>query len=174
MSKSFVSSPISTGGAGTRFEQNVNAYWLALLLVQARPPILRDCTVKEVHLQTRHLGWHTDDFLICGQDGAGQRRKLAGQVKRTFTVSAKNPECKKAIQNFWKDFNNFQQFSPDRDRFALVTRLGTTTLLQHFSSLLDCARASRDEIDFEHRLDTDGFINSQSVHVLRRSPKDYR
>ena len=163
MSKSFVSSPISTGGAGTFFEQHVNAYWLALLLVQARPPILRDCTVKEVHLQTRHLGWHTDDFLICGQDGAGQRRKLAGQVKRTFTVSAKNPECKKAIQNFWKDFNNSQQFSPDRDRFALVTRLGTTTLLQHFSTLLDYARASRDEADFEHRLGTPEFMNSKSV-----------
>ena len=163
MSKGPISSPVSTGGAGTFFEQHVNAYWLALLLVQSRPPILRDCTVKEVHLQTSHLGWHTDDFLICGQNGAGQRRKLASQVKRTFTVSANDPECKKAIQNFWKDFNNSQQFSPDRDRFALVTRLGTTTLLQHFSSLLDYARASRDEADFEHRLDTPRFMNSKSV-----------
>ena len=163
MSKGFVSSPVSTGGAGTFFEQHVNAYWLALLLVRALPPILRDCTVEEIHLQTGHLGWHTDDFLICCQDGSGQRRKLASQVKRTFTVSANNPECKKTMQNFWKDFNNSQQFSPDRDRFALVTRLGTTTLLQHFSSLLDSARASRDEADFKDRLATPRFFNKKSV-----------
>ena len=163
MRKGMISSPASTGGAGHVFEENVNAFWLALLLVRAYPPILRDCIVEEVYMQTRYLGWQTDDSLISCQDGSGQRRKLACQVKRTFTVRAKDSDCKKAIQGFWKDFNNSQLFSPERDRFALVTRLGTTTLLQHFSNLLDCARASRDEIDFEHRLDTDGFINRQSV-----------
>ena len=163
MNRDLISSPVSTGGAGTIFEQHVNAYWLALLLVRARPPILSDCTVEEVHLQTSHLGWHTDDFLICCQDGSGQRRKLASQVKRTFTVSASNSECKKAIQDFWQDFSNPQQFSPDSDRFALVTQLGTITLLQHFTSLLNCARASRDAADFEHRLNTPGFINRKSV-----------
>ena len=171
MSKGMISSPISTGGAGTFFEQHVNAHWLALLLVRGMPPILRDCSLEEVHLQTRRLGWRTDDFLICCQDRAGQCRKLAGQVKRTFTVSANNPECKKAIQNFWKDFNNTQKFSPDCDRFALVTRLGTTTLLQHFSSLLDCARASRHKADFEQRLNDRGFINEKSVRYCNEVRK---
>lgn len=163
MNKDLISSPASTGGAGTIFEQHVNAYWLALLLVRAIPPILKDCSVEEVHLQTSYLGWHTDDFLIFCQDGSGQRRKLACQVKRTFTVSANDSECKKAIQDFWQDFTNPQQFSSDSDRFALVTQLGTTTLLQHFTRLLNCARASRDAADFERRLNTPGFINRKSV-----------
>src|SRR2546427_7198340 len=83
-----VSSPASTGGAGTFFEQHVDAYWLAQLLVRGIPPILLDCAVVEVHLQTEILGWHTDDFLIVGESGSGNRRKLVGEVKRTFTVSA--------------------------------------------------------------------------------------
>jgi hypothetical protein len=95
-----VSSPISTGGAGPFFEQHVAAYWLAQLLVRGIPPILHDCTVEEVHLQTEHLGWHTDDFLIVGQNGSGDYRKLVGQVKRTFTVSSTDDECKKAVQDF--------------------------------------------------------------------------
>lgn len=33
-------------------------------LVRAIAPILRDCVITEVHLQTNHLGWHTDDFLV--------------------------------------------------------------------------------------------------------------
>jgi hypothetical protein len=95
-----VSSPASTGGAGTFFEQHVATYWLAQLLVRGIPPVLHDCAVVGVHLQTEHLGWHTDDFLIVGQNGAGHRRKLVGQVKRTFTVSSTDDECKKAVQDF--------------------------------------------------------------------------
>lgn len=158
-----VSSPASSGGAGTFFEQHVDAYWLAQLLVRGIPPILHDCAVVEVHLQTEHLGWHTDDFLIVGQKGSGDRRKLAGQVKRTFTVSATDSECKKAVQDFWKDFRNPQQFSPAADRFALVTLRGTNTLLEHFSGLLDCSRAASDGAEFERRLAIPGFVSSKAV-----------
>src|SRR5438445_12513449 len=105
-SHALTSSPASTGGAGTAFEQHVDAYWLAQLLVRGIPPILHDCTVVEVYLQTEHLGWHTDDFLIVGENGSGKRRKLLGQVKRNFTVSATYEECKKAMQDFWKDLKN--------------------------------------------------------------------
>ena len=166
-----VSSPASTGGAGTFFEQHVDVYWLALLLVRGIPPILRDCTVDEVHMQTEHLGWHTDDFLVVGKNGSGQLRKLAGQVKQTFTVSVANDECKKAIQDFWKDFKNSQEFSPESDRFVLVTLRGTDTLLRHFSGLLDCSRASRDEADFEHRLNTPGLISQKAVHQCNEIQK---
>ena len=64
-----VSSPAATGGAGNVFERSVGAYWLAQLLVGAVPPILIDCSVTEVHFQTEHLGWQTDDFLVVGQNG---------------------------------------------------------------------------------------------------------
>src|SRR5258706_10293766 len=101
-----VSSSASTGGAGTFFEQHVAAYWLAQLLVHGVPPILLDCSVAQVHLQTEHLGWSTDDFLIIGQNGTGSHRKLAGQVKRTFTVSAADEDCQKANGDFWHDFKN--------------------------------------------------------------------
>ncbi|WP_437936888.1 nSTAND1 domain-containing NTPase [Sorangium sp. So ce341] len=158
-----VSSPASTGGAGTFFEQHVNVYWLAQLLVRGIPPILHDCTVVEVHLQTERLGWHTDDFLIIGQNGSGARRKLLGQVKRTFTVSATDDECNKAIRDFWKDFKNSRQFSVATDRLALVTLRGTNTLLEHFSGLLDCSRAARNGSEFEHRLATPGFLSAKAV-----------
>lgn len=158
-----ISSPASTGGAGTAFEQHVNAYWLAQLLVAAIPPIMLDCAVTEVHFQTEHLGWHTDDFLVVAQDGSGTNHKLIGQVKRTFTVSSTDNDCKKAIQDFWQDFNNPQLFSPARDRLLLVTLRGTNTLLQHFAGLMDCARSARDATEFDQRLNTPGLINDKSI-----------
>jgi energy-coupling factor transporter ATP-binding protein EcfA2 len=158
-----VSSPASTGGAGTIFEQHVGAYLLAQLLVRGIPPILHDCTVAEVHFQTEHFGWHTDDFLVIGQNGSGSQRKLAVQVKRTFSVSATDEECKKAVQDFWRDFGNAAQFSSATDRLALITLRGTNTLLEHFSGLLDCSRAARDGVEFENRLSTPGFISKKAV-----------
>jgi hypothetical protein len=153
-----VSSPASTGGAGTTFEQHVGAYWLAQLLVGAIPPILIDSTVTEVAFQTERLGWNTDDLLVVCKTGDTER-KLAAQVKRSFTVSAGDKECVQAVGDFWKDFTG-PKFSRDTDRLALITLRGTKTLLEHFVGLLDHARAARDGADFEQRLATPGLINA--------------
>jgi hypothetical protein len=59
MNTGSVSSSLSTGGAGTFFERDVGAYWLAQLLLRAIPPILIDTQVIEVCFQTEHLGWKT-------------------------------------------------------------------------------------------------------------------
>jgi len=159
-----VSSPISTGGEGVFFEQHVAAYWLAQLLVRSIPPILTDTGVAEVHFQTENLGFNTDDVLVvCARVGAATAR-LVGQVKRSFTISAADDECKKAIGDFWKDFKNADPFNPQHDRFVLVTLRGTNTLLENFVGLLDCARGAAEGNEFERRLCLDGFISKKSVH----------
>jgi hypothetical protein len=156
-----ISSPAATGGAGTHFEQHVAAYWLAQLLVNGIPPILVNSRVVEVHLQTERLGWHTDDFLI--ECVGATTAKLAGQVKRSFSVSSTDEECSKAISDFWHDFKAGNPFDPAHDRFLLVTQRGTNTLLEHFAALLDCARAARDAAEFESRLNTKGLISEKAV-----------
>ncbi len=159
-----VSSPISTGGEGVFFEQHVAAYWLAQLLVRSIPPILTDTGVTEVHFQTEHLGFNTDDILIvCARAGSVTAR-LVGQVKRSFTISAADDECKKAIGDFWRDFKEADPFNPQHDRFVLVTLRGTNTLLENFVGLLDCARGAADGEEFQRRLSLDGFISKKSIH----------
>jgi hypothetical protein len=161
--KTRASSPAATGGAGTFFEQHVNAHWLALLLVRGIPPILHDSAVVEVHLQTEHLGWSTDDFLVVAESGPSRQRKLAGQVKRNFTVSAADDECKKTIVDFWKDYTCNASFSAATDRFALVVLRGTNTLLEHLGGLLDLARSVPDGAEFERRLGVPGIVHSKAV-----------
>jgi hypothetical protein len=160
-----VSSPAATGGAGTVFEHHVGAYWLVQLLVSSIPPILIDTTVTEVCFQTERLGWNTDDLLVVCERTGAEPQRLAGQVKRSFTVSAADEECVKAITDFWKDFKG-PQFGPE-DRLVLVTQRGTNVLLEHFSGLLDCARGARDGAEFEQRLATEGFISKQAVGYCR-------
>ena len=163
-SKNRVSSPAATGGAGTFFEQHANASFLALLLVRGIPPICTNCRVVEVHVQTEHLGWNTDDFLIVGESSAGQRQRLIGQVKRSFSVSYSDDDFKGAIVDAWRDFKTGTNFDKDSDHFVLVTLLGSSTLIRFFSALLDCARASADGSDFQHRLTTPGFQHAKVEH----------
>lgn len=158
-----VSSPAATGSAGVFFEQHVQAYWLAQLLVRSIPPILTDRGVTEVHFQTEHLGFNTDDFLvICEREGEAPA-KLVGQVKRSLTISAADHECKKTVGDFWKDFKKAVPFNLQYDRLVLVTLRGTNTLLENFSGLLDCARGAADGKEFQRRLSLNGFISRKSV-----------
>jgi hypothetical protein len=157
-----VSSPTSTGGSGTFFEQHVGAQFLSLLLVRGIPPLLKNCQVEEVHFQNEERGWSTDDVLIIGDAGQSRRRKLAAQVKRSFTVSSNDEACRDTFSDFWSDFHNPDIFDPESDRLALITLRGTNTLLDKFASLLDCARASTDGEDFQRRLSIEGLISKKA------------
>jgi hypothetical protein len=161
-----IASPTSTGGAGTFFEQHVDATFLAMLAVRAIPPVLIDCTLTEVHFQTERLGWKTDDILVVGETANGAKRKLLAQVKRSLTISAADDDCFKAISDFWTDFRHNAEFDRATDRFALITLFGTHTLLAHFGGLLSCAKASRDAADFEARVATKGLLNATSKKHL--------
>lgn len=155
-------SPIATGGGGEQFEQHVVAFALGLLLVRATPPILTDTSVVEVHLQTRHQGWHTDDLLLMGERSNGERRRLALQVKRGFRISAGDDDCCKTIYGMWNDFLAADRFRESADQLAVVTLHGTSVLLRDFGSLLHCARASIDAEDFKRRLSLDGFLSGKA------------
>ena len=150
-----VPSPLSTGGAGTIFEQHVGAMFLVLLLTRGIPAIFRDCQVEEVGFQTRRLGWETDDLLVTCSSRSGPRR-LAMQIRLSFTVG-KSDGCKEAIQRFWNDFNA-DLFNPARDALVLAT-LHRTGNLGGLDSLLACARSSPGPDDFKDRLETPGFIS---------------
>ena len=166
MNNKLVASPVSTGGGGDQFEQHVDALALGLLLVRAMPPLLTDAAVAEVHLQAAHLGWATDDLLLVGERGDGSRRQLAVQVKRSFTVSARDDECRKTVAGMWRDFRSCR-FEEAHDRLAVVTQHGTSVLLRDFAGLLACARAAIDAEDFAHRLSLDGIVSAKSKEQAR-------
>ena len=162
-----ISSPIATGGGGDQFEQHVAAFMLGLLLVRATPPILIDTSVLEVHLQTGHLGFRTDDILLVGKTSDGRCRRLAVQVKRTFTVSASNDDSRETIQRMWDDFRAGDRFAIPTDQLAIVTLHGTFALLRDFNSLLHCARATTDSGDFSRRVSLDGYISKRAKDQSR-------
>ena len=161
-SKQPVPSPAATGDAGGQFDQHVGAFHLALLLVGAVPPVLTNTSVVEVSFQNRHRGWRTDDLLVVGVTGAGVQRKLVAQVKRKFTIAASDEDCRKVFTGLWDDFQAKDRFNASEDRLAVITLHGTSTLLNTFNSLLDCATGSIDSTEFDSRINSDGFISKKA------------
>jgi hypothetical protein len=136
-------SAAATGGAGHIFEQRSAAYFLGLLLARAVPPHYPNTVVSEVQLQTRNIGWWTDDILVTAQDGTGRKHKQAMQCKLGLRISTKDEECRAVIVGAWKDFRNEALFDKEDDSVAIVLQRGTDVIVRHFCALLERSRTCR-------------------------------
>lgn len=149
---SSIPSPLSTGHAGPSYELHLGGSCLALLLTGGMMPFFPDKPLSEVHFQTRHLGWMTDDLLLSGTSEVGATFRLAIQAKRAFILAAGNEECVKTFRAAWNDFSNHGLFQEERDRIALITGEAPTNFSRGMRNVLDAARASLDERDFADRV----------------------
>lgn len=161
-SSSSTASVISTGAGGTVFEHHVGASFISLLLTGGFLPVFPQASAIKVHFQAKRLGWNTDDLVIEGAGTSGQRHRIAVQVKRTFSISTSDSECRKTFLAAWNDFNNSALFNGSCDALLLITHLGTNRLLGDFGWLLTQARASSSVDDFMHRRSGDGLLNKRS------------
>lgn len=157
-----VASVISTGGAGGDFERRVGAYFLGLLLTKSFMPIFSDATPQRVHFQARRLGWRIDDLVVEAQSEGGKTHKVAAQIKRTFTLSVNDEECRETLAAAWADFNNATLFQQGRDAIVLVTFLGTNRIQHDVRWLIGQARAAGDAADFMARRQGQGTLNKQA------------
>jgi hypothetical protein len=157
------SSPLATGGAGTFFEQHVDAAFLTYLLVGGIPPFLKDCQIEKIHFQAGHLGWQMDDLVVVGCNEDGSQRKAAIQVKRSFTLTASDDDCGETFTRAWQDFNNSELFNRGRDVLVLITGPVSEKLLKGLRVLLDCARASESGEDLFRRLRLETYHNKTAL-----------
>ncbi|MBN2560744.1 MAG: hypothetical protein JXQ75_07435 [Phycisphaerae bacterium] len=158
-------SPAATGDRGGSFEQQSAVCYLTYLLTQGTPPFVQGATLDEVHLQAGHLGWETDDLLLVGKVG-GQIRKVAVQVKSSFTFSAENEECQQVFADAWKDFCNGTLFDRARDGLALVCGPLPISTQHRWRIVLDAARASLSTADWLNRLKLPGYHEKGAAAAL--------
>lgn len=157
-----VSNTISTGGGGGEFERRVGAFFLTLLLTSSFAPIFPTAIPRRVHFQARRFGWMIDDVVVETSTEAGQVHHLCAQIKRTFTLSASDDECRATISAAWQDFNNEAMFNQASDAIVLVTYLGTNRIQHDFRWLLGQARASAKESEFAQRRTGTGSLNKRA------------
>ena len=123
---------------------------------------MKGCQIETIHLQAGHLGWRTDDLLLVGRHVDGSKRKAAIQIKHSFRLAEKNPDCVKTFTNAWQDFNDASRFIQGQDMLALITGLVSDELQRGLRTLLDSARGSISGEDHLHRLKHPNYLDKKA------------
>jgi hypothetical protein len=156
-----ITSPFSTGGGGTVFELKVQASLVAALLVRGHLPGLDATVVREVHLQSEHRGYKTDDALLIGIDAQGCSRRQLWSVKREAKYTETDEVFRDVLRDAWADFSDPTRFKSQLDAFILATGPPSATH-GHLLTLLEFARAAASSADFAARLGRKGVISQKA------------
>ena len=144
-----LSNPFSTGGGGARFETQVQASFVALMLAGGFAPCLPCKPINKIKLQGKFTGYQTDDLIVFTQDFSGKGEcKLLGQIKHSITITENDSTFEEVIQSAWRDFNNPDVFTKRKDVIALITGPLSVTDTSEVRTILEWARHSEDSDEF--------------------------
>lgn len=144
-----LSNPFSTGSGGARFEANIQATFVTLMLSGGYAPCLPAWPIVEIKLQGKVAGYDTDDLIVFIQNpGSNERLRFLGQVKNSIAITARSKLFAEVIQSAWNDFNNPDVFTKGKDVIALITGPISATDTDGVNGLLEQARHARGVDEF--------------------------
>ncbi|MCU7815677.1 MAG: hypothetical protein KZQ81_10815 [Candidatus Thiodiazotropha sp. (ex Rostrolucina anterorostrata)] len=162
-----LSNPFSTGSGGARFEANIQATFVTLMLSGGYAPCLPSWPIVEIKLQGAVAGYGTDDLIVFVENPVNNdRRRLLGQVKNSITITTKSKLFAEVIQAAWNDFNNPDVFTKGKDVIALITGPINATDTDGVNGLLEQARHTRDADEFLTQVDRANFCSDNVRNKL--------
>lgn len=163
-----IANPISTGGLGPYFENQVQGAFTILMLAGGFSPCLPTWPIVKIKFQGKYQGFETDDMIVyCENQTTKKNAKLLAQIKHTISITNSDEKFKEVIASAWKDFNNKNIFSlANKDAIALITGPLSATETIHVRNLLEQARNAEDETDFINRVSISNFSSDQQREKL--------
>ncbi len=162
-----LSNPISTGGGGGRFEANIQATFVTLMLSGGYAPCFPAYPIVEIKLQGMVAGYATDDLIVFVESPSKKdRRRLLGQVKNSIAITAKSKLFAEVIHAAWSDFNNPEVFTKGKDAIALITGPISATDTDGVNVLLEQARHTRDAEEFLTQIGRANFCSENTRNKL--------
>jgi hypothetical protein len=162
-----LSNSISTGGGGVRFEAQVQASFVILMLTNGYTPCLPCWPIVEISFQNKKNGFDTDDLLVKVEDvDSKEQRKLIAQIKRSIDITSRSTLFGEVIKAAWHDFNNPMHFTKGKDVIVLITGPLSTADSKNVQWLLNRARHTRDAIDFFRDVNLANYSPAKSKEKL--------
>lgn len=162
-----LSNPFSTGSGGARFEANIQATFVTLMLSGGFAPCLPSWPIVEIKLQGAVAGYRTDDIIVFVENPiSNDRCRLLGQVKNSITITTNSKLFSEVIQASWNDFNDPKVFTKGKDVIALITGPINATDSDGVNVLLEQARHTRDADEFLTQVDRANFCSNNVRNKL--------
>jgi len=166
-----LSSPFLTGSGGARFESQVQAFFVVLMLSGGVCPYMPTWPIQKIKLQGKYDGYDTDDLIIFTKSPTLDKdAKLLGQIKHSISISSRNNIFSEVIQAAWNDFNNSEIFREGIDQIALITGPLNNILIKDVRPILEWARDSENATDFLKKVNTSNFSSNskrEKLNVIR-------
>lgn len=157
--------PFSRGGGGVHFENSVQAYFLALYLIQDYYPLLGSSKTTQ-YLQVQTVMTDTDDLTIAIHDQFGRERRALIQIKRKLTFTAGEKALRKTFEEFWSDFSSGKM--NEEDIFIIVMQAPfSQTVLDHVKPIFEMAQTSISGINFMQKIVVAAKEKQEKVKVMR-------
>jgi MoxR-like ATPase len=141
-----------TGGAGFTYEDTIVAYYLAALLRGERAAGQSGAVTSVAIRQSGH-NHPMDDLIITFEDN-GESRSLGLQVKRSLRLTAKNDDFKE-IMAAAVATRNIGSFDYNYS-YGFVTEYVAVDRFRALNRIIDWAKASPTQADFERRFSEEG------------------
>lgn len=119
--KSKVVSAESTGGAGSDFENDIQALFATLMVCDGEYSIFPNYRISSLRFQAHADGYCTDDLVVWFVDEDRREKKLLVQCKRTIEIKGSFEPFTDSVQAAWIDFQDAGLFNKEGDAIALVT-----------------------------------------------------
>jgi len=169
--KKNLSNPFSTGSGGARFESQVQASFVALMLSDGFCPCTPTWSIQKIKLQGKYDGYDTDDLIVFTKSPTlNKEAKLLGQIKHNINVTYKNKVFSEVMQAAWNDFNNSEIFREGVDQIVLITGPLSDVIIRDVRTILEWARDSENATDFLKKVNASNFSSNskrEKLNVIR-------
>lgn len=145
------SNVFSQGGGGVSFEIALQTAYYISFILGAHIPGMEDGHITAFKQQSGSLEYETDDLLLTCEGRGGSCRILI-QAKHLITISSGNPMFQKVVMAAWRDFRNPELFTPQTDKFFLISATWPTEVKTHLVQLLDWAKSKDSTADFDNEV----------------------
>ena len=161
-----VSSPASSGPAGSHFEGHVGAHYLLSMLTGTEPRGLPDTTIDRIEFQRAAEGRPLDDVIVHAHDAHGNPAVLEIQVKRSITFAKTDPVFRAVIDQIVQASRR-PDFWPSRYELAIATARTSRKIDGAYQDVLTWARQLSDAPTFTARIDRPGSANDDMRTFVR-------
>ena len=153
-----VSSPASSGPAGSHFEGQVGAYFLLSMLIGAEARGLPGMLFHRIAFQRAPEGRPLDDVIVHAHDTLGNPAVLEIQVKRSISFAPTDKVFRKVVGQI-VDASNRPDFWNSCYELAIATARTSMKIDGAYQDILTWARQLGDAMIFMARIDRKGSAN---------------
>ena len=154
-------SPLVTAGAGTDFETEVGAIFLASLLLGGPARGAAGGTTARVLFQRKAFGAPLDDLLVEAE-GSGGRARLDLQIKQSFSFTRGDREFALVVNTCWDTFSQPGFLHVPGNRFGVALGNASQRIKGHVARVPVWAQTSSSAAEFFDRIGTKG-LSSQEM-----------